>query len=89
MQEDKTAVYRKVFMSSEGRVVLADLLEFAGIFTNHFNDDPREQERLNGQKDVGLYILDSLGITGDYETLTRALLSVPAKPKQKQEVADG
>ena len=85
--EDKANTYRKVFMSPEGRAVLQDIIEFTAVFSNSFDDSERLQERLSGQKDVGLYILDSLGLLTSYENLIMALLTIPAEPVKLQKEA--
>lgn len=86
------AIYRRVFGTDEGRIVLADLMEFVGLWNNGFYEDPRKAERCAGQRDVLMFLIERAGISDDYLEIARALFSVPAKepePHQTEADSDG
>lgn len=88
--KDLQKLYRNVFARGSGPRVLADLMDFAGLWDNRFLEDARKADRVAGQKDVVLYILEQIGISDDYEAIARALIKIPVRPKEKpQEEADG
>jgi hypothetical protein len=86
----KQAIFRRVFGTTEGQIVLADLMEFANWKRNRFYEDPRWAERISGREDMVIYVLDSCGLPDDHLAIVGALLSVPVpKPEEQPEEAEG
>jgi hypothetical protein len=82
-------VYRRVFGTAEGVIVLADLMDFVGLWNNSFYPDSRRAERVMGQRDLLMYILERLGISTDPMAISRALMAIPVpQPEDKQEEAE-
>ena len=81
-----SAMYRRVFATDEGRLVLADLMEFVGLWNNGFELDPRKAERLAGQRDVLMFILERAGISDDYQAIAEALLDIPAREPEPPQI---
>lgn len=77
-------VYRRVFSTDEGVIVLADLMDFVGLWNNSFYSDARRAERVMGQRDLLMYILERLGISTDPTAIARALVGIPVPEPEKQ-----
>ena len=57
--------YRKVLLSGEGKNVLLDLLQFCHVLTPVYSKGDPEQSAFNeGQRSVGLMLLDVLDVRG-------------------------
>ena len=75
--------FRKVFMeNSAGQKVLADLMDFTDFFSSPDYDE-RWDARKSGQRDVILFILDSLGLGQSLERIVQGLAKVPVDPEPK------
>jgi len=48
--------YKRVFATPEGQRVLADLMLYCGVYQSHNEHDPCRMARLEGNREVGLYI---------------------------------
>lgn len=76
--------YRRVFGTDEGRVVLADLMDFVGLWQNPFYISVRKSERVLGQRDLLMYILERLGVSDDPMAIARAILEIPVPQPENQ-----
>ena len=57
--------YRRVFESSDGKAVLADLAKFCRANTTTFHDDPRAHALAEGRREVWLRIQNHLRLSED------------------------
>ncbi len=59
---ERVTSYKEIFESEKSKVVLADLLQFCGMFRQTFNGDVNEMLINEGKRNVLLYILSQTNI---------------------------
>lgn len=57
--------YKNVFSTSEGQLVLHDIIRRSGVLRSSFDTNPHVTSFKEGERNVALHILYYLGLSGD------------------------
>ena len=71
-QRRMIARYRKVFGSTDGQIVLKDIVSMCGLTRSSFDQDPHKTAFFEGQRSIALRILKSVNISdGELDKLLK------------------
>ncbi|MBY7649984.1 MAG: hypothetical protein C4617_05850 [Candidatus Liberibacter europaeus] len=63
--KEKSDLYKRVFATEDGRLVLMDLMIFGGLLSVNEHEDPINLARQEGKRSISIKIVNLIGITDD------------------------